>query len=285
MTEYSNRGIGVVLLALVIHNDQAYVLCNKRGNSTSEYKDMWNLPSGYLEFNEDTIDASIRETREECGIIIPRELVKEVEHSSDPKNNRQNIIFRHIAILPEEYYYKPLKAENNDEVSEIRWLTLSEIDSFEFAWNQKATIHRIINKQNEKSDKIIFTFGKHKGDVITEKFIENNIKYIEWAYLYVDEVRNWNIKNVVDKYRKDQPINKATNKTTNYNSSKSYNRYNHFDGDETPSEDVRRKCNHCQYGPYDNGSDICDSCRHDPDTGWGGYTDHSIIDDEYDEDD
>ena len=36
-------------------------------------------------------------------------------------------------------------------------------------------------------------------------------------------------------------------------------------------------CNKCSLGErYSNDSDICDSCRHDPDTGWGGFTDHKL---------
>jgi len=35
-------------------------------------------------------------------------------------------------------------------------------------------------------------------------------------------------------------------------------------------------CKGCQYGSYDPCSDICDGCRSDPDTGWGGFTDHML---------
>lgn len=36
-------------------------------------------------------------------------------------------------------------------------------------------------------------------------------------------------------------------------------------------------CKNCQYGPsMDPMSDICDGCRNDADTCWGGFTDHSI---------
>lgn len=36
-------------------------------------------------------------------------------------------------------------------------------------------------------------------------------------------------------------------------------------------------CKDCPYGSSpDPTSDICDGCRNDPDTGWGGFTDHSI---------
>ena len=40
-----------------------------------------------------------------------------------------------------------------------------------------------------------------------------------------------------------------------------------------------RKCKNCEYstcGEPDSLSDWCDECRNDPDTGWGGFTDHSV---------
>jgi len=40
-----------------------------------------------------------------------------------------------------------------------------------------------------------------------------------------------------------------------------------------------RKCSSCPYssgGSRNSLSDICDGCRNDPDTGWGGFTDHSL---------
>lgn len=36
------------------------------------------------------------------------------------------------------------------------------------------------------------------------------------------------------------------------------------------------KCSTCPEGGYDPCSDICDICKNDPDTGWGGFTDHSV---------
>ena len=39
------------------------------------------------------------------------------------------------------------------------------------------------------------------------------------------------------------------------------------------------KCKNCPYsfgGERDSLSDWCDSCTNDPDTGWGGFTDHSV---------
>jgi len=39
---------------------------------------------------------------------------------------------------------------------------------------------------------------------------------------------------------------------------------------------MSKNCSGCQYGSYDPMSDVCDGCRSDPDTGWGGFTDHMI---------
>ena len=39
------------------------------------------------------------------------------------------------------------------------------------------------------------------------------------------------------------------------------------------------KCSNCPYswgGECDPLCDWCDECRNDPDTGWGGFTDHSV---------
>lgn len=39
------------------------------------------------------------------------------------------------------------------------------------------------------------------------------------------------------------------------------------------------KCSGCPnatFGKSDPMSDVCDGCQNDPDTGWGGFTDHSI---------
>lgn len=38
---------------------------------------------------------------------------------------------------------------------------------------------------------------------------------------------------------------------------------------------MKKKCSECEHRLF-KGGDICDGCKFDPDTGWGGFTDHSI---------
>lgn len=141
-----DRSVGVVLLCYTKFNDNIYILVNRRGNKTSEFKLKWNLPSGYLNWDESGEEAAVRETIEETGISIPIELVKEVEHSTSPNENRQNVIFRYAVEVPSDYMNKKFSSQDSDEVNDVMWLDLNEIDSVEWAFNQKVTIKRMLDK-------------------------------------------------------------------------------------------------------------------------------------------
>ena len=147
---FRDRSVGVVMVAVILINNVLHVLCNKRGKRTSEAALLWNLPSGYLDWDETGEQAAIRETYEECGIQIPIDLVKEVEHSTSPSENRQNIIFRYFAQLPSEFANIKFSTEHSeeDEVRDVKWIPVTELDNYEFAWKQKETILRIISKHH-----------------------------------------------------------------------------------------------------------------------------------------
>lgn len=143
---YLDRSVGVVILVFARKNDQWYILCNKRGQRTSECKLKWNLPSGYLDWGEDGIEAAIRELYEECGLKVPYSWVIEAEHSTSPNENRQNVIFRYFTIVPSHWMDLPLSHElaEEDEVREVSWLPVNDLDQYEFAWRQDITIRRIL---------------------------------------------------------------------------------------------------------------------------------------------
>ena len=141
-----DRSVGVVMLCYTKKNGNVYILVNQRGTKTSEFKLKWNLPSGYLNWDEDGKEAAVRETVEETGIDIPLDLVKEVEHSTDPKENRQNVIFRYAVEVSSDYMEKTLSSQDSSEVKRIMWISLNDLDSVEWAFNQKETINRMIKK-------------------------------------------------------------------------------------------------------------------------------------------
>ena len=72
--------------------------------------------------------------------------MKEVEHSTSPKENRQNIIFRYAVQVPNDYMDKSLTAQDSEEVDNIKWINFNELDTVEWAFNQKETIERMLSK-------------------------------------------------------------------------------------------------------------------------------------------
>lgn len=69
-----------------------------------------------------------------------------MEHSTSPKENRQNVIFRYAAEVPNDYMRKPLAAQDSEEVANIKWISFDELDTVEWAFDQKGTIERIISR-------------------------------------------------------------------------------------------------------------------------------------------
>ena len=143
-----DRSVGVVLFVWWIDRvtDKIMFLANKSGTKTTEFKSTWNLPSGYLNWNETGEEGAARECLEECGVEIDPKDIRLVETSTKPDENpRQNVIFRYMAFS----LGKPevnLKIVDKNESVEIVFIKEDEVDNYEFAWKQKETIKRLIEK-------------------------------------------------------------------------------------------------------------------------------------------
>lgn len=145
-----DRSVGVSII--VISNNR--LLCNKRGKYPAG---LWNIPSGYLDWDETAEECARRETFEECGIEIPLENIKLLEVSTNPKENKQNVIFRFIACVPEDFLQLPLSTEHSEEgeVLDIKWIPLADIDNYQFAWGQAETVKRLLTSKTLIYEKFI----------------------------------------------------------------------------------------------------------------------------------
>ena len=65
-----SRSIAVTGCVFTFLNGKWCVLANKRGEGTPDFQGMWNMPCGYLDFNETTAEAVIREVYEETGVRL-----------------------------------------------------------------------------------------------------------------------------------------------------------------------------------------------------------------------
>ncbi|MBR6517554.1 MAG: NUDIX hydrolase [Bacilli bacterium] len=145
-----SRSVACVLLCFGKNADGEWcVLANKRGSGTPDFQGYWNCSCGYLDYNEFGEQCVIRETREETNFNVPIEKVKLFGVSTDPNNNRQNVSLQYYAVIDDIISDEELSSKNSekDEVEAIKWIPISKIDSYEWAFAHDSLIKKIITKE------------------------------------------------------------------------------------------------------------------------------------------
>ena len=131
-------------------NGEWFVLANQRGRGVPQFKNFWNCPCGFVDYNESTVDAAYRETKEECGVAIPKGAFQLYGINSDPIDSvDQTIAIRYYVKLSSDMVsivdlvpYVTNEGEK-DEVTDARWIPISEIDKYRWAFNHDKIIKEI----------------------------------------------------------------------------------------------------------------------------------------------
>lgn len=113
-------GIGV---SVAIFNEQGEVLLYKRAKPPIGHA----LPGGHLEFGERTLEAALREVREETGIVLAdAEFVHLKEHVYEEKGEHWIMII-FAARLPAGA--EPVNVEGEAVCSGLRWCSVHDLPS------------------------------------------------------------------------------------------------------------------------------------------------------------
>lgn len=101
--------------------DKNKILLVKRGPKYLE-PNLWALPGGFVERDETTAQAAVREILEETGYqakVIS--LFRIIDHPDRPKEDRQNISF--------VYLIKPIKktGDSDHEIKKTKWFDLDNL--------------------------------------------------------------------------------------------------------------------------------------------------------------
>lgn len=142
-----SRSIAVLGLVYVITPSKSiYILANKRGIGTPDYQGYWNMPCGYLDYNETCKEACIREIYEETGITVP--FVNFWTVSDALTDTKQNVTLRYYCCLDSllEVNKDDFGGEKN-EVEEIRWIKLDDINNYNWAFNHLEIIKEFFKSQ------------------------------------------------------------------------------------------------------------------------------------------
>ncbi|MCK5896705.1 MAG: NUDIX hydrolase, partial [Cocleimonas sp.] len=157
-----SRSCAVVITVWCIVNNTPYLLLGRRGSSCPDEVGKWNLPCGYLDWNETLTEAAEREVYEETGLDIRTvqqqtdSVVKNYLHHpwkitsafSNKKQAKQNIS-HHYALI---YHAKKLPTLSTkycepDEVSDVRWVTQTELTDYDYAFNHLAIIFEFLENE------------------------------------------------------------------------------------------------------------------------------------------
>ena len=132
--------IGVTVDNVIFYQEKnnLFVLLVKRG--AAPFKDMWSLPGGFVEKDENLETAAKRELKEETGLEINK--LAQVKAfgavSRDPRG-------RTISIAFYGEVYKMEEVKGNDDVVEADWFNIDQIPE-ELAFDHKQIYQEAFKK-------------------------------------------------------------------------------------------------------------------------------------------
>lgn len=129
----------VVVDVLVIHEGK--ILLVKRAAHLSN-PGKYGLVGGYVDRDETTKGAAIREVQEETGYLVAIDRLLHIIDSPDrPAEDRQNISFVYVASVKEKV------SKPDDESSEVAWFDLEKLPTeSEFAFDHYKSIKSYLNE-------------------------------------------------------------------------------------------------------------------------------------------
>lgn len=151
---WNSRSVSVTGIVYFIINNTPYILISKRGKGAADFQGLWNLPCGYIDFDETGEEAVTREINEETGYVVPPTNWKFFNIVTNPNQNHQNIGIRYYT----KYDFHPMEITpinlgeggEIEEVEENRWINISEINDYDFAFDHGYLIHTFINFIKDK---------------------------------------------------------------------------------------------------------------------------------------
>lgn len=143
-----SRSIAVTGCILTLLNNRWCVLVNKRGKGAPDFQGMWNMPCGYLDFDETIPEAVIREVYEETGVKVDPDFLRFWKFNDLPSQNRQNVSFIYYAIIDAQPSSISVSINNDrggeeGEVDAVGWIPLDSIDKYQWAFNHDKIIGEI----------------------------------------------------------------------------------------------------------------------------------------------
>lgn len=141
-TYWISRSVAVACFVFALVNGKWCILTNQRGENTPDFQGYWNCPCGYLDYDETTEEAAVREVYEETGVKLKN--IMFFDFNDSPSSNKQNVVFYYYSILletPSVNLNSASRGGEENEVSEIKWIPLNEINCYNWAFDHDIKIN------------------------------------------------------------------------------------------------------------------------------------------------
>lgn len=126
-----------------------YFVANKRGKGCPDYNGYWNIPCGYFDLEDDSIlIAASREIYEETGLNVPVDRWNLWYVNSKPTDGKHVLSLRFIAKFDENFGTFTSENSEENEVDDIKWICIDDVDNYDWAFNQREVIDELIKDMN-----------------------------------------------------------------------------------------------------------------------------------------
>lgn len=145
---YLSRSVAVVGVIFAIVDSEIYILTEKRSSIMDE-PNKQAVVSGYLDWDEDTIEAIRREIYEETSFLIDdyeNELI--FNNNSQPfyinshpkKDAKQNVTLSYMFVYEFDKLPKEVEKHHDKEIDSVKWISIREVDNYKWAFNHDERI-------------------------------------------------------------------------------------------------------------------------------------------------
>ena len=145
-----SRSLACNAIIFRLHEDFSVdVLACKRGQGCEFNKGLWNVPGGFIDFDEDAKQCALRELHEETGISIDYSRIWFFKLDSQPRGARQTMVASHVGIFAKattDTWIFSTEYSEPDETEEIKWIPIEELDKYEWTRGQKENIMEALTR-------------------------------------------------------------------------------------------------------------------------------------------
>ncbi|MDJ0707352.1 MAG: NUDIX hydrolase [Leptolyngbyaceae cyanobacterium MO_188.B28] len=151
-----SRSVTVLPVLFFIVGSKGYVPLGKRGDGMPDERGKWALPGGYLDYNETTGEAAIRETWEELGLNLLQlqddyrclGSLDQPYHVFSQPIRKQNVTLRFplMFFLESKAELPKLQPQvSKDEVLQAQWFSLEKALTMALAFNHEVVMQHCLD--------------------------------------------------------------------------------------------------------------------------------------------